>query len=70
MPWDYGWHMGWMMTWWSIVGMLILLGMIWLVLRSSAQGQSDSPEAVLKRRYAHGDIDHDEYERRLNDIRK
>ena len=70
MPWGYGWHMGWMMTWWSFVWMLIVLGMIWIVMRSSGTGQSDSPEAVLKRRYAHGDIDHEEYERRLNDLRK
>ena len=70
MPWDYGWHMGWMMTAWPIVWMLIVLGMIWVVLRSFAAGQIDSPEAVLKRRYAHGDIDREEYERRLNDLRK
>jgi putative membrane protein len=70
MPWDYGWHMGWMMTGWSIVWVLIVLGMIWVVLRSSGMGQSDSPEGVLKRRYAHGDIDREEYERRLNDLRK
>ena len=56
MPWDSGWHMGWMMTWWWIVWMLIVLGMIWIVMRRSAAGPSDSPEAVLKRRYAHGDI--------------
>lgn len=70
MPWDYGWHMGWMMTGWSIVWMLIVLGMIWVVMRSAATRQSDSPESVLKRRYAHGDIDGQEYERRLNDLRK
>ena len=72
MPWDYGWHMGWMMTGWSIFWTLIVLGAMWLVLRSGTlvPGQTDSPETVLKRRYAHGDIDREEYERRLNDLRK
>ena len=75
MPWDYGWHMGWMMTGWSIFWMLIVLGVIWVILRggsfvASQPGQLDSPETILKRRYAHGDIDREEYERRLNDLRK
>jgi uncharacterized membrane protein len=70
MPWEYGWHMGWMMTWWSLVWALILLGMIWIVLRKSTAGDGDTPEAVLKSRYAHGEIGHDEYERRLHDLRK
>ena len=51
MPWDYGWHMGWMMTWWSITWMLIVLGMIWIVLRRSAAGQTDSPAEPGEARY-------------------
>jgi len=70
MPWDYGWHMGWMMTWWAIVWMLLVLGVVWTFMRIGGAGRSDSPESVLKRRYAHGDIDREEYERRLNDLRK
>jgi uncharacterized membrane protein len=30
----------------------------------------DDLETILKRRYARGDIDRDEYERRLSDVRK
>ena len=72
MPWDYGWNMGWMMTWGSIFWALIVLGVIWIVLRggSFTASPSEPPEAILKRRYAHGDIDHEEYEKRLNDLRK
>ena len=75
MPWDDGWHMGWMMTGWSIFWMLIVLGAIWVILRGGSfvpgqPGQTDSPETVLKRRYALGDISREEYERRLNDLRK
>ena len=70
MPWNSGWHMGWMMTWWSLLWALIVLGIIWIVLKTSAAGDNDTPEGLLKRRYAHGDLDHDEYEKRLNDLRK
>jgi len=30
----------------------------------------ESPETILKQRYARGDLDRDEYERRLSDLRK
>ena len=72
----YGWHMGWMGFWmalWSIGGFAILLLFVWLVTRSAASPPArteEAPEQILKRRYARGDIDRDEYERRLADLRK
>ena len=33
-------------------------------------GGEDSPEAILKRRYASGEVDREEYERKLTDLRK
>jgi uncharacterized membrane protein len=33
-------------------------------------GRDDSPETILKRRYARGEIDRNEYERHLSDLRK
>lgn len=70
---DYGAHMGWMWLWW-IVGLGILALLIWAVFRAAGQSGSaraeDSPETILKRRYALGEIDRDEYERRLGDLRR
>lgn len=68
-----GAHMGWMWLWW-IVGLGVLVLFVWAVARvagSSAQPRAgDSPDAILKRRYARGELDRDEYERRLSDLRK
>jgi putative membrane protein len=46
---------------------------IWLVTRADRgqqAGRSDGAEEVLRRRYASGEIDADEYERRLSILRK
>ena len=66
-----GAHMGWMGLWW-IVGLAVLVAIMWAVARAAApQGRADqeSPEAILKRRYARGEVDREEYERRLKDLR-
>lgn len=63
----------WMMLWWLIglaVLVLAVVGIIWLVRK---QGGSAMPQAspqgaaeeVLRRRYATGEIDEEEYVRRL-----
>lgn len=71
MFWDHGWGMGWM-TVWSLVWLAIIVGLMWVAARSLSRGTGtdDSPERILKQRYARGDIDREEYERRLNDSRK
>jgi putative membrane protein len=71
------WHnmgpMGWWMPLWWIVGIVVLVLLLRLVI-GSAGGFSprgdDTPEQILKRRYAKGDIDRDEYQRRLEDLRR
>ena len=72
MYWDHAWGMGWMMVWGSVFWLLIIAAIVWAVLRSTSGGirVDDVPETILKRRYARGEIDREEYERRLNDIRK
>jgi uncharacterized membrane protein len=35
----------------------------------TGNGASESPQEILKRRYARGEIDKDEYEKRLQDLR-
>lgn len=71
MFWDHGSGMGWM-TIWSLVWLAIVIAVVWIAAQSLSRGTGgdESPERILKRRYARGDIDHEEYERRLSDIRK
>ena len=69
--WFNGGHMIWMTISW-IVGTGLLAMLIWL-LAAAARGRpqaSGSPEDILRRRYAAGEIDTEEYERRLEELRK
>ena len=74
MPWHYGngwWHMGFMWLFWLVLIVIV----VWLIVRSTSGRLStgeaqESPEEILKRRYARGEIDKDEYDRRLNDLRR
>ena len=71
MHWNDWWGMGWMMLWWPI-GLLVLLVLLWMGFQAGVGRTTveESAEAILKRRYARGDIDREEYERRLSDLRK
>ena len=65
------WHMGWM--WIFLVALIVLI--VWLVQRPSTSSQPPtesgmSAEDILKRRYARGEISKEEYERKLQDVRK
>lgn len=71
-----GWHdmghMGGMWFWWILALVLIVLA-AWIISRvTSRQGESagESAEERLKRRYAEGEIDENEYETRLKDLRR
>lgn len=65
-------HMAWMGIWW-VLGATMVAGLFWAIFASSTRvprsGRGDSPERILKRRYASGEIDHDTYERMLTDLR-
>ena len=69
--WD-GFHAGWM-GFWMVFWLAVLLLLVWVVARA-AGGQSwrndETPEQILKRRYARGEIEREEFERRLSDLRK
>jgi len=69
----YGEHMGWMWLW-GPIGLLVLLFLVWAFAGSAGlPGQrsgEESPETILKRRYARGELDEQEYERRLSNLRK
>jgi len=51
--------MGWMAIWW-VLGTVLIAALVWALLKSTrgpASGPSESPEDILKRRYAKGEID-------------
>lgn len=71
--WPMDGHMGWMWLWW-LFGLALLVLVIWAIARAAGAPASrrdeESPEGILKRRYARGELDEQEYERRLNNLRK
>jgi putative membrane protein len=62
--------MGWMWIFWVFVIVLI----VWAVRESATSRSRDefsvSGEEILKRRYARGEVGKEEYERKLEDLRK
>ncbi len=65
--------MGLWMLFWALVGLAVLVlavvAIIWLVRRTDTPRPGpttgrETPEELLRRRYAAGEIDEDEYERR------
>lgn len=69
--WNGDGHMGWMAIWW-ILGAALIAAVVWALVKSARGpgGAIDSPEAILKRRYASGEIDQQTYERMLGELRK
>ena len=61
----------WMVISW-IAGIALFVAVLMLLLSAAGalSRDSQSPEAVLRRRYAAGEIDTEEYERRLAELRK
>jgi uncharacterized membrane protein len=59
-----------MAIWWFLAPALIAL-FIWVLLRNGRGPRtlSESPEEVLKRRYAQGEIDRETYLRMLSDMK-
>ena len=63
---------GSMLLWW-LFGFALLVLFIWWLSSTARRGKGESgesPEAILKRRYARGEIDREEYQRRLEDLRR
>jgi len=65
--------MGWWMGLWMVFWLAVLILLVWIVARAAGASSSrtdETPEQILKRRYARGEIERQEYERRLSDLRK
>ena len=70
--WDGTEHMGFMWIWW-IIGIVLIVTIIWTLANplGGRDGNNEpTAEEILKRRYASGDIDKEEYQRRLRDLRQ
>ena len=70
--WPYMGSMGWWMPLVWLVGLALLATVVWMIGRAAGgvPGRADdTPEQVLKRRYARGEIEREEYLRRLDDLR-
>ena len=70
--WPYMGVMGWWMVLWWAFGIAVLVLLVWGVSRATGgfPGGSETPEQILKRRYARGELDREEYQRRLDDVRR
>lgn len=66
-----GW--GWMGLWWVLI-LLVIAAVVWFAAsaarRNGGQPREETPEQVLKRRYARGEIDRETYQRMLEDLRR
>lgn len=56
----------------SLLVLLLVVVLVWFLVRGgqTPSAKEQSPEDILKQRYARGEIETDEYERRLKELRK
>jgi putative membrane protein len=65
--------MGWWMVLWWVAGIAVLVLLVRLVAGTAAgfsPRSDETPEQILKRCYAKGEIERGEYQRRLEDLRR
>lgn len=69
--WNDGWHMGWMTLWWilGIAGLALLFGYLVRAPRD-VERSAETPDAVLRRRYAAGEINGETFQRMTDDLRQ
>lgn len=68
----YGmWHAGGMWIFWIAVLVVVVLAIVWASRQSGARlTPHESPEEILKKRYARGEIGREEYQERLQELRR
>ena len=72
--WNGGWHMGGMGLFWILILAAIAI-VAWFLFAQQRSGSTmtmstESPEQILKRRYAKGELDRQDYDRMMNDLRR
>ena len=69
---NHDWGMGFGFGW--IIGLIVLVVVIWLIIKAVNQNRNPnlqnkkSPMDILKKRYARGEIDKEEFEEKKKDI--
>lgn len=67
-----GFGHGWGMGWWWIIGILVVVLIVWLIVRSANSRDTSTKEKssldILKDRYARGEIDKEEFEKKKKDL--
>ena len=62
---------GWMMfIWWFLIIALVVFAVRSLIKANQNSNKKDTPMAILKRRYANGEIDKEEFQRRKKELLK
>jgi putative membrane protein len=70
---DWGFH-GWGMWLGWIIGLIIVIAIIWIIVKAAGQSGSRNTSTgksaldILKERYATGEIDKEEFEKRKKDL--
>ena len=71
--WPYMGSMRWWMVLWWVAGIIVLVLLVQLVAGTTggfSPRSDETPEQILKRRYAKGEIEREEYQQRLEDLRR
>ncbi|MDR8391438.1 SHOCT domain-containing protein [Aliifodinibius sp. S!AR15-10] len=62
---------GWMMfVWWFIIIVLVIIAIRALINSNQNKQNNKTPMEILKRRYANGEIDEEEFHRRKQELQK
>ena len=74
---NYGQHMGWgpgsggflpMLLWWALLIVVVALLVKWLFGVGTARPRTGGAREILAERYARGEIDREEFERKSRDL--
>ena len=69
MWWHTDTHFVWMMAFWVIMAVAVVFGLRYAFVGPwRPSKRSETPEQILKRRFASGEIDRDEYQARLRTL--
>ena len=61
---------GWMMVFWMILLIALIVLVVKALMNSGKDNTGDTPMEILKKRYARGEIDKEEFEERKRELLK